>query len=88
MASFESSSPAPVPRVSVATVVYESLLLETDRKALFKRIEVAEAAMFARLEVLDHTPESSAERQEIESATREEEHSAFFTNVTKTIQFL
>jgi hypothetical protein len=35
MASFESSSPAPVPRVPQWQAQYESRRLETDPKALF-----------------------------------------------------
>ena len=47
---------------------YESAMKEADRRALFKRIEIAEAAVLTRREVLTLSPEDFAEWQEIERA--------------------
>jgi hypothetical protein len=47
---------------------YESAIQETDHKALFKRIEVAEAAILSRREVLMQSPDGFAERQETKMA--------------------
>jgi hypothetical protein len=47
---------------------YESAMKEADHKALFKRIEVAEAAILTRREMLTLGPEDFAEWQEIERA--------------------
>ncbi len=47
---------------------YEAALQKTDQRALFKRIEVAEAAILARREVLVQTADHFAERQEIKTA--------------------
>jgi len=46
---------------------YESALSEKDNKALFKRVEIAEAAVLSRREALAHSSDA-AERQEIEIA--------------------
>jgi len=46
---------------------YESALLEKDNKALFKRVEIAEAAVLSRREVLAQSSDAT-ERQEIEIA--------------------
>ena len=43
-------------------------LQETDHKTLFKRIEVAEAAILARRDVLVQSPDGFAERREIKTA--------------------
>lgn len=64
MASNESSFSGP----AQWQVEYESALLETDRKLLFKKIEAAEAAILTRREVLTHSPDGFAERAEIKSA--------------------
>lgn len=45
-----------------------SCLQETDPKALFKRIEVAEAAILIRREELTHQTDGTAERHEIQMA--------------------
>ena len=63
MASHEF--PSSIPRWQLE---YEAALNETDHKALFKRIEVAEAAILARREVLVQSPDGFAERQEIKLA--------------------
>jgi hypothetical protein len=47
---------------------YQSALLETDHKILFKRIEVAEAAILTRREILMQSPDGFAERQETKLA--------------------
>jgi hypothetical protein len=47
---------------------YESALQETDRKTLFKRIEIAESAILTRREALTHNPDGSVEGQEIKIA--------------------
>jgi len=46
-------------------VEYEAVLRETDREALFKRIEVAEAAILARRDALAQGSDGFAERREI-----------------------
>ena len=68
MASYEFSPTLPVRRFPPWQVEYESALRETDHQALFKRIEVAEAAILARREILALNPHGSAERQEIRAA--------------------
>ena len=47
---------------------YESAMNEVYRRTLFKRIEIAEAAVLTRREVLTLRPEDFAEWQEIERA--------------------
>jgi len=47
---------------------YKSLLLEPDKGALFKCVEVAEAALLTRHAALGDSPDDQAERREIESA--------------------
>ena len=47
---------------------YESALLETDKSVLFKRVEVAEAAILARRDVLEHDSSSQTERVAMEDA--------------------
>ena len=47
---------------------YESALQETDRMTLFKRVEVAEAALLTRREALKRTRKGLAERTEIDLA--------------------
>jgi hypothetical protein len=68
MASYESSSSAPLPRSPQWQQEYESALRETDHTALFKRIEVAEAAILSRRETLECSPDGFAERREIDNA--------------------
>jgi hypothetical protein len=67
MATYDSSSSAPVEGWRRN---YESALLETDHKALFKRVEVAEAAILSRREELHRSSDGFAERREIETALR------------------
>jgi hypothetical protein len=47
---------------------YESALLETDKSVLFKRVEVAEAAILTRRDALEHDSSSQIERGAIEDA--------------------
>jgi len=47
---------------------YQSALLETDDKALFKRIEIAESAILTRKEALAKSSDHHAERQGMEEA--------------------
>jgi len=68
MASHEFSSSVPEGSLPQWQLEYEAALKETDHKTLFKRIEVAEAAILARREVLVQSPDGFAERQEIKLA--------------------
>ena len=68
MASHEFSSSVPRRDLPPWQVEYESALQETDHKILFKRIEVAEAAILTRREILMQSPDGFAERQEIKLA--------------------
>lgn len=63
--SFSSTQGPPIPRWQLE---YESTLQETDRNALFKRIEIAEAAILTRREALEQTPDGLEERRELEKA--------------------
>jgi hypothetical protein len=47
---------------------YESVLLEADKSVLFKRVEVAEAAILTRRDALEHDSSSQTERSAIEGA--------------------
>jgi len=47
---------------------YESAVLETDKSVLFKRVEVAEAAILTRRDALEHDSSSQTERSAIEDA--------------------
>jgi hypothetical protein len=47
---------------------YESALLETDKSVLFRRVEVAEAAILARRDALEHDSSSQTERGAMEDA--------------------
>ena len=47
---------------------YESAVLETDKSVLFKRVEVAEAAILTRRDALEHDSSSQTERGGIEEA--------------------
>ena len=68
MASHEFSSAASEGTLPQWQLKYEAALKETDEKTLFKRIEIAEAAILARREVLLQSPDGFAERQEIKTA--------------------
>jgi hypothetical protein len=47
---------------------YDSVLRETDRYALFERVEIAEAAIRTRRDALPHIPDHDAERRALEDA--------------------
>ncbi len=68
MASQEFSSSVPEGSLPQWQLEYEAALQETDHRTLFKRIEVAEAAILARREVLVHSSDGFAERNEIKLA--------------------
>ncbi len=68
MASHEFSSSVPEGSLPQWQQEYEAALQETDHRILFKRIEVAEAAILARREVLVQSPDGFAERNEIKLA--------------------
>jgi hypothetical protein len=53
---------------------YESAIKESDHKALFKRIEVVEAAILSRRDMLTQSSEDFAEWQEIEMALDKVRH--------------
>ena len=68
MASHEFSSSVPEGSLPQWQLKYEAALNETDHKAMFKRIEVAEAAILVRREVLVQSPDGFAEQEEIKLA--------------------
>lgn len=68
MASHEFSSSAAGETLTHWQLEYEAALQETDHKTLFKRIEIAEAALLSRREALLQGPDGHAERQEIKTA--------------------
>lgn len=49
---------------------YEAVLRETDVSALFKLVEIAEAAILTRRDALGSSPNHDAERQEIGEALK------------------
>ena len=62
--AFRKDSPSvPETGFSEWQLEYESAMQETDHKTLFKRIEVAEAAILARREILTQSVDGFAERQ-------------------------
>jgi hypothetical protein len=67
MASPEIPSPNPSRTSPQWQLEYESALRETDQNMLFKRVEIAEAALLNRRESLDHESDSF-QRTEIEIA--------------------
>lgn len=68
MASHESSRSIPDQDSPRWKLDYESALQETDHKALFKRIEVAEAAILTRRQALDSSLDGFPERRELKAA--------------------
>ena len=68
MTSHKFSSSVPGGTLPHWQLEYEAALKETDHKTLFKRIEVAEAAILDRREALVQGRDGFAERQEIENA--------------------
>jgi hypothetical protein len=68
MASDEFPAPVPEQESQQWKLEYERALQETDHKALFRRIEVAEAAILTRREALLQSSDGFIERQETKTA--------------------
>jgi hypothetical protein len=68
MASQEFFSSVPEPDLPHWQVAYESAVQEADSIALFKRIEIAEAAILTRRDVLAGCENTFAEQQQTEKA--------------------
>jgi hypothetical protein len=49
---------------------YEAVLSETDTRALFKRVEIAEAAILTRRDALEGSSDHHSERQAMEDALK------------------
>lgn len=64
----DASSPSPKMLYPEWQEAYRAALLELDPEKLPKRVEVAETAIFKRLQTLSKAPDSKAERQAIEDA--------------------
>jgi hypothetical protein len=62
------SLPIPAVRCPQWQREYEAAVQETDYKLLFKRVEIAEAALLNRQDALKHESDGAAERQELASA--------------------
>jgi hypothetical protein len=69
VAEFDPSS-SPLPPERIWQRAYESVLAATDRRTLFKCVEVAEPAMLARLDALAGRPDCDAEVQSLADALR------------------
>ena len=68
MASQDFSSSLPGEGLPKWQEAYESALQESDKRALFKRIEVAEAAILTRRADLAQSQNGFAEREEMNKA--------------------
>jgi hypothetical protein len=68
MASPESSSAVPVRELQQWQLVYGAATKETEHLTLFKRVEIAEAAILTRREALMSSSDAFAERQELDLA--------------------
>jgi hypothetical protein len=68
MASKQTASPDSGLRFPQWQGEYEAALRETDRRTLFKRVEIAEAALLNRQLALQHESNGRVERQEIDTA--------------------
>jgi hypothetical protein len=68
MASNQTSSASPAGRFPQWQGEYEAALRETDHRMLFKRVEIAEAAILNRRETLKQESDGRMEQQEIERA--------------------
>jgi hypothetical protein len=66
--SADASSPSPKMLYPEWQEAYRAALLELDPQKLPKRVEVAETAIFKRLQAISKAPNSKAERQAIEDA--------------------
>jgi hypothetical protein len=67
MASPETPTPVPALTLPHWQLEYESALRETDHKILFKKVEIAEAALLNQREILDR-PADAFQRTEVEIA--------------------
>ena len=70
MASDETPFLGPALRFPQWQGEYEAALRETDRKMLFKRVEIAEAALLNHRDALTQDSDDRMEEQEIESALK------------------
>jgi hypothetical protein len=68
MASQLPSSPIQADYIPEWRREYQAALQESDRPTLFKRVEIAEAALLSRRETLTNGSHDQSERHEIESA--------------------
>jgi hypothetical protein len=68
MASEEFPASVPEQESQQWKLEYERAMQETDRKALFRRIEIAEAAILTRREALLQSSDGFIERQETKTA--------------------
>jgi hypothetical protein len=68
MVSSKLSSSVPEGGFDGWQLEHEYALQETDRKTLFKRVEIAEAAILTRREALTDSPDGFVEGQEIKVA--------------------
>ena len=68
MASNQVPSASPAGHFPKWQGEYEAALRETDHRMLFKRVEIAEAAILNRRESLKKESDGRVERQEIERA--------------------
>lgn len=59
---------SPTRRLSTWQQAYEAVLKETDTQALFKLVEIAEAAVLTRRSSLEGSANHHAERRDIEEA--------------------
>ena len=67
MAAQDTPSSVPVRRLPQWQIEYEAALRETDPRLLFKKVEIAEAALLSSRESLDD-PYDPQQRSEIDSA--------------------
>ena len=68
MASEETPSLGPALRFPQWRSEYEAALRETDRRMLFKRVEIAEASLLNQREALSQDSDGRVEKQELEGA--------------------
>jgi hypothetical protein len=68
MAPHKFSFSGPKRRAPAWLREYEAAVQETERSRLFKKIEVAEAAVLTRREVLEQSADGFAERQQLKMA--------------------
>ena len=68
MASEETPSLGPALCFPQWRSEYEAVLRETDRRMLFKRVEIAEASLLNQRDALSQDSDGRVEKQELESA--------------------